>query len=159
MKALLSGVVLAMLTVPAIAGPYRTAVPASFESRGEDRQQIEKLLENYTKAVSTRDQTLFESLLLDKAIPFSGVPLVQKAGDPPIKTANYEDFRKGVFEGAPFKQEFENVHIEQDATLAQVSLVFVNTTPEEKIWGWKTMQLVKVNGQWKIAAEFFTGHN
>jgi hypothetical protein len=159
MKVLLSGVVLAMLTAPAIAEPYRTAVPASFESRGEDRQAIGKLLENYTKAVSTKDQTLFESLILDKAIPFSGVPLLQKQGGAPVKTANYEDFRKGVFEGAPFKQEFEDVHIEQDGTLAQVSLVFVNTTAEDKTWGWKTMQLVKVNGQWKIAAEFFTGHN
>lgn len=158
MNKLLSGVVLAMLTTPTIAAPYQTAVPATFESGGEDRRTIERLLENYTKAVSTKDQAMFESLLLNKAIPFSGVPLRERAGDPSIKTANYEDFRKAVFEGEPFTQEFEGVHIEQDEALAQVSLVFVNTTSKAKTWGWKTMELVKVNGQWKIAAEFFTGH-
>jgi len=42
--------------------------------------------------------------------------------------------------------------------LAQFSLVFVNTTATNKSWGWKTMQLVKVNGRWNIAAEFFTAH-
>jgi len=39
-----------------------------------------------------------------------------------------------------------------------VSLVFVNTSPQGSSWGWKTMQLLKVSGQWKIASEFYTGH-
>jgi len=160
MKVLFSGVVLAMLVaLTTAATPYRTAVPASFESRGDDRQAIEKVLANYTKAVSTKDQALFESLLLDKTIPFSGVPLSEKTEGSSIKTANYEDFRKGVFEGEPFTQEFKNIHIEQDGMLAQISLVFVNTTSTSESWGWKTMQMVKVNGRWKIASEFFTGHN
>lgn len=159
MKTLLAGVMLAMLVAPTIAAPYRTPVPATFESRGEDRQAIEGLLENYTKAVSTKNHALFESLLLDKGIPFTGVPLLVKSGDLTVKTSNYEDFRKGVFEGEPFTQKFEDVHIKQDGTLAQVSLVFVNTTSKDTSWGWKTMELVKVGGKWKIAAEFFTGHN
>ncbi|GGF35892.1 hypothetical protein GCM10011611_47800 [Aliidongia dinghuensis] len=159
MKTLLAGMMLAISVAPTIAAPYRTPVPATFESKGEDRQAIEGLLDNYTKAVSTKDQALFESLLLDKAIPFTGVPLLGKSGDLTVKTANYEDFRKGVFEGEPFTQNFEDIHIKQDGTLAQVSLVFVNTTSTDKSWGWKTMELVKVGGKWKIAAEFFTGHN
>jgi hypothetical protein len=39
-----------------------------------------------------------------------------------------------------------------------VSLVFVNTSPDGSSWGWKTMQLLKVSSQWKIASEFYTGH-
>jgi hypothetical protein len=50
------------------------------------------------------------------------------------------------------------VHIQQDGLLAQVSLVFVNSTAQGDTWGWKTMQLLKVAGQWKIASEFYTGH-
>jgi len=148
----------AMSVSSTTAAPYRTAIPATFESRGNDRQAIGKLLANYTKAVSTKDQALFESLLLGKTIPFSGVPLPENPVGGSTKTANYEEFRKGVFEGEPFTQEFKKIHIEQDGRLAQVSLVFVNTTSTRKSWGWKTMQLVEVNGQWKIAAEFFTGH-
>jgi len=149
---------LATAIASATPAPYRTAIPATFDSRGADREAIDRLLANYTKAVSTKDQALFESLLLNRAIPFSGVPLSQRAQSTPIDTANYEDFRKGVFEGEPFTQEFKKVHVEQDGMLAQVSLVFVNTTATNKSWGWKTMQLVKVTGRWKIAAEFFTGH-
>lgn len=63
-----------------------------------------------------------------------------------------------MFEGEPFIQRFQNIHIEQDGELAQVSLVFVNSTAKEEIWGWEMMQLVRVGGRWKIAAEFFTGH-
>ena len=97
-------------------------------------------------------------MLLDKGVPFSGVPLPGKGTGSTVKTANYEDFRKGVFDGEPFTQTFRDIHIKQDGSLSQVSLVFENTTATEKSWGWKTMELIKVDGRWKIAAEFFTGH-
>lgn len=130
-----------------------------FESRGADRQAIEALLASYTKAVSTKDQALFESLLLSRTIPFSGVPFSGQTGGTPGRTANYEDFRKAVFDGLPFSQSFQDIHIEQDGPLANVSLVFVNASPKDRSWGWKTMQLVRVADRWKIAAEFFTGHD
>jgi hypothetical protein len=152
---------LAAAAMPASAShskPFQTPVPASFESRGADRQAIETLLANYTKAVSTKNQRLFETLLLSKAIPFSGVPFSGPAEGNGPQTGNYEGFRNAVFEGAPFTQRFQNVHIDQDGPLAQVSLVFVNTTESGSSWGWKTMQLVKIGTTWRIAAEFFTGH-
>lgn len=158
MKVLLLGAVLAMSVAPAIAAPYRTPVPATFESRGDDRQAIATLLDTYTKAVSTKDQALFETLLLNKAIPFTGIPLSGAGKDATPKTSQYEEFRKGVFEGDPFTQSFKDIHIKQDGRLAQVSLVFENTSPTEKSWGWKTMELIKLDGRWKIAAEFFTGY-
>lgn len=159
MKSLLLGAALVMSVAPAMAGSYHRPVPASFESRGDDRRAIAELLDSYTKAVSTKDQALFETLLLDTGIPFSGVPLSGKGKDASVMTSHYEEFRKGVFEGEPFTQSFKDIHIKQDGNLAQVSLVFENTTATEKSWGWKTMELIKVEGRWKIAAEFFTGHN
>lgn len=157
-KTLLAAAVVTLSATPLVAASYRTPVPATFESRGADRRAIEALLETYTRAVSTKNHALFESLLLDTAIPFAEIPVSGKAGSGLVDTARYEDFRKGVFEGEPFIQRFQNIHIEQDGELAQVSLVFVNSTAKEEIWGWKTMQLVRVGGRWKIAAEFFTGH-
>jgi hypothetical protein len=71
---------------------------------------------------------------------------------------NYEGFRKQVFEGPLFTQTFRDVHIQQDGPLANVSLVFVNSSADGSSWGWKTMQLLKIDGRWKIASEFFTGH-
>jgi len=135
-----------------------TPIPSSFASTGAERQAIETLLDAYTRAVSTKDQTLFETLLLNKDIPFSDVDSAVKAQGAERGTRHYESFRRGVFGGPPFTQKFQDVHIAQDGPLAEVSLVFVNTSAQGSSWGWKTLQLLKVAGQWKIASEFYTGH-
>lgn len=133
-------------------------VPANFESVGDDRKAIEALLQTYTKAVSSKDEALFETILLNKNIPFSDAPSAIGANGAEAGTQHYESFRKSVFEGPPFTQRFQDVHIRQDGPVADVSLVFVNSSPQGSSWGWKTLQLLKVGGRWKIASEFYTGH-
>ncbi len=137
------------------AQPLQPPVPSSFESTGPDRQAIETLLETYTRAVSTKDQALFESILLNKAIPFSDAGSAIKSNGAEGGTSRYDAFRKGVFEGAAFTQKFQDVHISQRGPLADVTLVYVNSSADGSGWGWKTMQLLKVAGHWKIASEFF----
>lgn len=145
-------------TVGAADAPSQTvAIPARFDSAGADRHAIEALLDAYTKAVSTKDEPAFEALLLSKTIPFAYVP--EGATLPTARIANYQEFRRGVFEGAPFRQRFTNVRIEQDGNLASVTLVFINTRAQEQSWGWKTLHLLKSAGGWKIASEFFTSHS
>jgi hypothetical protein len=156
MKLFQVATLLALATLPSVQGIAGPA-PSRFGSNGQDLKAINALLANYTRAVSNRDQALFESLLLDRSIPFSGVPATGKAGSD-RETRNYESFRKGVFEGEPFTQKFRDVHIEQDGALANVTLVFENTQPAGKSWGWKILQLLKVDGDWKIASEFYTAH-
>ena len=136
------------------------AAPAATGLQGTeaDRKAIQALLDNYTKAVSTKNQALFETLLLNKQIPFSHVRSAVKRAAEEGGTENYEQFRKGVFEGPPFTQRFEDVHITQDGVLADVTLKFFNTSADGTSWGWKTMQLLEVDGHWKIASEFFTTH-
>ena len=68
-------------------------------------------------------------------------------------------FRQAVFErGVRYTQHFYNVHIQQDGDLAQVSLDFVTKAMKsgDGGFGWKTLQLLKVRGQWKIASEIYT---
>ncbi len=155
MKTAAMVVVLTALTaLPACADP----IPTQFGSTGEDRSAIEALLTTYTTAVTTKNKPMFESLLLDTDIPFSGVGLQDRSGGQSVVTTNYDSFRKGVFERPPFTQRFQDVHIDQDGRLASVSLVFVNTDADGASWGWKTLQLLKVDGRWKIASEFYTGH-
>ncbi|MGI4876750.1 MAG: hypothetical protein ACRYG4_04625 [Janthinobacterium lividum] len=152
------------LTLPAIgamlmAGPLSAqTAPASssYESVGDDRRAINALLDTYTKAVSTKDEALFETLLLNKEIAFSDVQTAVQRGSTVGGTHNYEAFRNGVFGGAPFRQSFKDIVIHQDGPLAQVSLVFVNTDAAGSSSGWKTLQLLKVAGRWKIASEFYT---
>lgn len=149
---------LAALTFTASANARPHPIPTSFEAVGADREAIQTLLDTYAKAVSSKDQALFETLLLNKDIPFSDAAAATQPGVHGERIQNYDDFRQGVFGGPPFIQRFQDVHIEQDGALAQVSLVFVNKATDGKSWGWKTMQLLKIGGQWKIASEFYTGH-
>ena len=129
-----------------------------FESKGTGRAEIETLLHTYTRAVSEKNQPLFESILISTDIPFSDVSTATKPGRGSTNTRNYASFREGVFHGPPFKQTFRDVHIDQDGDVAQVSLVYINSSRGGQDWGWKTMQLLKVSGHWKIASEFFSGH-
>ena len=150
---------LGMLLAVAPAGAAQTTpIPTNFQSTGADRAAIQVLLDTYTKAVSTKDQALFETVLLNTSVPFSGVGQAIDAKGAPAGTQNYESFRQGVFQGGAFTQRFQDIDVRQDGPLAQVSLVFVNTSAGGSSWGWKTMQLLKVDGKWKIASEFYTGH-
>jgi hypothetical protein len=133
-------------------------LPEPESSVAAEQKAIRALLDNYTKAVSTRNQPLFESLLLNEHIPFSHASSAVERAKQVDGTQNYEQFRKGVFAGPPFTQRFQDIHITQDGSLAQVSLIFVNTSASGVSWGWKTLQLLEVDGQWKIASEFFTTH-
>ena len=144
-------VILSLLNVGAGSVP----IPPGFESVGNDRKAIDALLGNYTKAVSSKDQALFETLLLNKQTTFSDVSSAIAAKE----AAHYDSFRKGVFDGPAFTQRFQDIHVAQDGPLADVSLVFVNTSAKGVSWGWKTLQLLKVEGKWKIASEFYTGHS
>jgi hypothetical protein len=156
MKAFIIGLILSGCML--LIGQARAdAIPASFDSVGQDRKAIETLLDSYTRAVSAKDQALFESLLLNKEIPFSEASSAIKAGAD-HGTQHYDSFKKAVFGGPAFTQRFQDVHIAQDGPLAEVSVVFVNTSARGLSWGWKTLLLLKVNEQWKIASEFYTGH-
>ena len=157
-KTAIATILFAAATSCLAAEPASTPIPPGFASTGADRSAIEALLESYTRAVSTKDQPLFETLLLNKDIPFSDAGSAIKGKGADGGTRRYESFRRGVFEGPAFTQKFQDVHIVQDGPLADVSLVFVNTATDGSSWGWKTLQLLKVDGQWKIASEFYTGH-
>ncbi|MCQ8242367.1 hypothetical protein [Rhizosaccharibacter radicis] len=153
-----SALLFSVLVTTASAGAAASPLPDELAATVPDRPAIQELLDTYTRAVSTRNQTLFESLLLNKQIPFA---FVGGAAGPNARIGaerNYEAFRKGVFEGAPITQSFSDEQIRQDGALADVTLVFTNVAASGRSRGFKTMQLLKVGGRWKIASEFFTGH-
>jgi len=62
-KILLVPSALVILACPPLrAAPYQTPVPARFDGADSDRKAIEALLDMYTKAASTKDESLFETL-------------------------------------------------------------------------------------------------
>jgi hypothetical protein len=114
--------------------------------------------------VTQGDRAAFEALLLNEEIPFSATDEVvtPHAGGQNADTHHYQRFRKSVFDsGRRYTQHFYNVHIQQDGDLAQVSLDFITqeTQSGRGGFGWKVLQLLKVQGRWKIASEFYTARD
>jgi hypothetical protein len=145
----------------------REAAPAYLsrhQTNADDTREIEKLLETYTTSVTNADQAAFEALLLNEEIPFSSTDelVTPRAGGQSIDTRRYQKFRKAVFDGSVrYTQRFYNVHIQQDGDLAQVSLDFITkeTSSGRGAFGWKSLQLLKSQGRWKIASEIYTARD
>jgi hypothetical protein len=140
-------------TTPAYLNEHRTN-PA-------DVAAIERVLSMYTTSVSNGDKVAFEALLLGEDVPFTSTDELVAAGANANNpdTRRYSRFRNSVFErGVRYSQHFYNIHIQQDGDLAQVSLDFVTKAVKSGAggFGWKTLQLVKSRGQWKIASEIYT---
>lgn len=127
----------------------------------DSRKQIQEVLDNYTKSVTAGDRALFESQLLDEKIPFFGLgEKLSPSFEPSLQSLQgYAGFRKAVFEsGKKYSQKFSNINIDQDGDLAQVSLDFETTLVEsgKGVHGWKILQLLKIQGHWKIVSELYT---
>jgi hypothetical protein len=128
-----------------------------------EKRAIEHVLSIYSTSVSNGDEAAFSSILLNDQVPFSstGELHLDKAKPNELQTSRYARFKQIVFEsGKHYQQQFYHVRIEQDGALAQVSLDFVTREAHthEGGYGWKSLTLLKVNGQWKIASEFYTAY-
>jgi hypothetical protein len=145
---------------PPHADSSETPSPVS----ARDRAAIAQVLNNYTTAVTNGDEALFLTTLLDDQIPFFAAGDV--ATQPPsLKSADthaFAAFKRAVFHtNTRYRQTFDHVAIEQEKSLACVRLHFITRVVSSgaAAEGWKTLQLLKVGDQWKIASEFYTVRN
>ncbi|AMP06819.1 YybH family protein [Collimonas pratensis] len=152
-----------LLATASLAAQEAPSFLSQHHSSPEDRQAIERVLAAYTSSLNSGDEKSFAALLLDEQIPFMATYSLdsRSTGNKPLDTRRYADFRQAVFaSGKHFEQRFYNVRIEQDGELAQASLDFVTkeANSQKGSYGWKTLQLLKVNGAWKIASELYTAY-
>jgi hypothetical protein len=130
----------------------------------EDRRAIEEVLATYTRSVTNGDERSFEALLLDENVTFTSTDVLARTnvGATLPNLRHYRDFRHAVFEsGQHLQQQFFNVKSQQDGPLAQVSCDFVTVQRDTQHggYGWKVLQMLKVQGQWKIASELYTAYS
>lgn len=126
-----------------------------------EKRAIEQVLSLYAASLSKGDEATFSSILLNDQVPFSSTTELHldKAEPAHLQTSRYAQFKRSVFEsGKHYQQQFYHVRIEQDGALAQASLDFVTKDAQthDGGYGWKSLTLLKVNGQWKVASEFYT---
>ena len=160
---LIPAFLLASLTASALAVPPPPAAFAGHAATPEDAAAIHHLLDTYRAAVKSGDEPAFAALLLNEHVPFLAVQAspLSKARADGVDQQRYADFRQAIFGTAQrYEQRFDNVRILQDGALAQVSLDFVTVDAgsDRGGYGWKTIELLKVGGQWRIASEFFTAY-
>ena len=153
-----------LLATASLAAQEAPAFLSQHHSSPEDKQAIELVLASYTSSLSSGDEKTFAALLLNQQIPFMATSSLDggSTGDKALDTRQYEDFRQAVFaSGKKYEQHFYNVRIAQDGKLAQASLDFVTreANSQNGSYGWKVIQLLKVNGAWKIASEFYTAYS
>jgi hypothetical protein len=148
---------------PPAASAQNRGAPAFLSqhaSRPEDLRAIEDVLAAYPRAVTAGDPAGFESLLLNTTIAFTSTDeLTKNGGSRATDLQLYPRFRKAVFEsGRRYTQRFFNVRVQQDGDLAEASLDFITQDPQSGrgAFGWKCLQLLKVEGRWKIASEIYT---
>ena len=161
---LLSWLLAATAATPAAAVPPPPAAFAGHhEATAPDRAAIVHLLDAYRAAVKAGDEAGFAALLLNERVPFLSVDTERlgRAAAEDVNALRYADFRHAVFgAGQHYEQRFDNVRILQDGALAQVSLDFVTVTAgtDQGGYGWKTLELLKVAGGWRIASEYYTAY-
>ena len=144
----------------ALGTAWAQKTPSPHDTPAPDHAAIAQVLENYRKAVSTGDEALFSTTLLDDQIPFFGLGDAQPT-PASLTSAGIREvagFRKSVFNsGRRYTQRFDDIRIVQDGALAQATLHFVTQRGDgDGGEGWKTLTLIDVGGQWKIASEFYT---
>ena len=156
-------VLAAMAPLAHAVPPPPAAFAGRHEASAEDRAAIERLLDTYRAAVKNGDEAGFAALLLNERVPFLTVEAADlgKVQAKDIDVRRYPDFRAAVFgSGKHYEQRFDNIRILQDGALAQVSLDFVTVAAgtDQGGYGWKTLELLKVAGGWRIASEFYTAY-
>ena len=156
-------VLAAMASVAHAVPPPPAEFAGHHEATAEDRAAIERLLDAYRAAVKNGDEAGFAALLLNERVPFLTVKAADlgKVRARDVDDQRYPDFRAAVFgSGKHYEQRFDNIRILQDGALAQVSLDFVTVAAgtDKGGYGWKTLELLKVAGGWRIAGEFYTAY-
>ncbi len=148
----------------ASAHPHADSGETPSPASAPDRAAIEQVLNNYATAVTNSDEALFMTTLLDDQIPFfaAGDVATQSLSLKSADTHAFAAFKHAVFHtNTRYRQTFDHVVIEQDKSLACVQLHFITRVVSSgaAAEGWKTLQLLKVGDQWKIASEFYTVRN
>lgn len=160
-KGLVSAATLLAFSTSVLAAEHPPTYVGTHLTTQNDRPAILDVLRTYTRSVNTGDQALVESQLLDEKIAFLGFGgTLSPSFEPRLASVqDYASFKRGFPKrGQGVRQRFYNIHIEQDGDLAHVSLNFENAPVDHRggANGWKTIQLLKIGGDWKIASEFYT---
>lgn len=132
---------------------------------GNDKQQIEQLLQLFMTSIEKKDTSTLFSLFVD--VPVSWVAVWKpetfkqlqktKPNEPVVEYRNYKTWVAGLMRDRLYQEKFTNPVISEDGTIGAVTFDYSFWANNQKgNWGKESWGLVKVNGQWKIASVLFS---
>lgn len=129
-----------------------------------DVKEIEKLLQTFMTAISSRDSVTMYSLFVDAPVTWVGAwqeaSLKSRSGAStakPYKVSDYKIWFRSVMSSGYKEELFSNPVIVQDGTVGSVTFDYSFWVDKKKgNWGKESWGLVKVNNQWKIASVIFS---
>jgi len=134
----------------------------------DDKKELEKIIEVYSKSVIERDSISFYALFNDGPVTWCGALTersqnrrvqelgAQKAGSNYF-SGSYKGFMKGLFSHKTTEDKFDHIHIVQDGTVASCTMDYSFWADGKMTnWGKKYLMLIKKNGNWKITSVIYS---
>lgn len=132
-----------------------------------DKRQIRQIIEDFKVTIKKKQKDQFHKLFLNDSIPWIGVSDTLSLNYlrkqfPQLKTIERSSLKEFIryicdYPGV-IEEKLFNVNVWNDAVLASVTFDYSywkDNKPNN--WGKEVWTLIKVDGQWKIAAVYYSG--
>lgn len=130
-----------------------------------EKQKIENILQIFMECIETKDSLKMYSLFHNGPVTWVGVykdttqkeRLKKDSSALNYKIADYKTWFRAVCKPSPRREDFHNVEIIEDGSVASVTFDYSFWANGKKgNWGKEYWHLVNENGNWKIASVIFS---
>lgn len=138
------------------------------QEKSNNMQEINDIIEKYSKSVIQRDSVTFYSLFNTENVTWcaalkdsSQFREVEAKGAVKAGTGyffgSYKSFLRSLFRYKATEDKFDNIHITEDGTVATVNMDYSFWADNKMTnWGSKYLTLIKREGYWKITAVVYS---
>lgn len=130
-----------------------------------DKEKIENILQVFMQCIETKDSVKMYNLFHKGPVTWVGVykdithneRLKKDSSALNYKIADYKTWFRNVCKPEPRKEDFRNIEIVEDGSVASVTFDYSFWVNNKKgNWGKEFWHLVNENGEWKIASVIFS---
>ena len=143
-------------------------MPTYAQNDQDDKKQISKLIESYSRCVIERDSLRFYELFNDGPVVWAAVLAERSAAREKAElndrkprsnysSGSYKGFMRAILRYGSTADKFDNIRIVTDGSVAAVTMDY-SFWAEHKMtnWGGKYLCLVKRDGKWKITSVIYS---
>lgn len=135
--------------------------PVSAQQVPDNKKEINKIIEIYSKSVIDRDSVLFYSLFNEGNVTWCAALKDRSIASDHAKrsyfSGSYQQFFRGLFRYNHTEDKFDNIRIIEDGTVATVAMDYSFWADNKMTnWGGKYLTLIKRQGSWKIASVIYS---